>query len=745
MIDYKFSVYESMKSQEASDLSIDNYIGYIKHGANQDLVLKARTIYQKEGNSDAYKALKNTSKVITGSCVYESGKPKVADNIKAMNNLIVIDIDEAISEEKYYELRGDKYTYVIHRSFSGSGFCIFVKIDSERFEDSFLGLSQYYFDNYNITIDQSCSNKNRLRFISWDSEIHQNEKSNKFIPKNVKKFQAPKSSDINYVFHQDDFDNILRQIQEGGIDLCQEDYFRYVRIGMSIADKFGFSGADKFHFICSMGGKYNKKRAEHDYNGFVKNNQHKCSIGTFYYYCKEAGIDIYTEKTKTIINRVKIAKSQGNPTIESIVSNLKVANSITPSANDLSLINELILSKNDYSKEANADLTEIEQVIKFVLDTYSPHYDEISNKVFMNGKAMEDKGLNDIYLNCKKSFDFKVPVTDIMAILNSNQIKNVNNLSNFIKEYQHLTPTGVIDDYISCIHPRSEYNNWAFKRWIVGAVHNWTRDAGSTIVSPLTLVLTGQQHGTGKTSFLRNILPKELRQYFVQEKINSKDRDSMYRLSTSLMIFDDEFGGESFKDEKAFKALSDQIEINQRRPFAKHDSLFMRLAMLCGTSNVVDILKDITGNRRILPVKVESIEYERMMAINKIDLIIEAYNLLKEGFNFIIRTEEEIEYIRVNTEENTVVLPIEELFFKHFSVERSLDFPNEEVFNQNDMLEYLNKYSLLKPTKYDLREVLVKNKLIYKLHRIGEKVKQGVKLYLKGSTEVPKQDDKAPF
>jgi len=383
-MDYKFSLYESKEGRSASDLSLDNYIGMIKHGTNQDLVIEGRLLKQK-GDKDGYKALKNKSKVIMGSAVFESGKSKAAENIKALNNLIVIDIDVDVSDEKYHELKNDKYSFVIHKSFGGDGYCIFVKIDSSRFEDSFDGLADYYYQTYNITIDQSCKNKNRLRFLSYDPDIYQNEKSNKFVPKQVKKFQPPKPEATNYVFHHDDFDNIFRQITERQIDLVKGDYFRYIRIGFAIFDKLGHAGERYFQIINSFNPNLDKKNEAKEWRGLCKPGG--VGIGTFYYYCKEEGIDIYTEKTKTIINRVKVAKSQGTPTVDSIVSNLKVANNIEASREDRDLIDFLIQSRNDYSKEANSDLTQIEQVQRFIIDTYNPYFDEISKYVYVNEKV----------------------------------------------------------------------------------------------------------------------------------------------------------------------------------------------------------------------------------------------------------------------------------------------------------------------------------------------------------------------
>lgn len=743
-MEYKFSLYESVKGFTASDLSIDNYIGMVKHGANQDLVIKARAEKQK-GNIDKYKELKSTSKCITGSAVFESGKSKKAENIKALNNLIVIDIDTDISEEKYYELRNDKYTLIIHKSFGGDGYCIFVKIDSNRFEDSFDGLADYYYNQFNIAIDQSCKNKNRLRYLSYDPDIFVNEKSNKFIPKNTKKFQAPKSTETNYVFHQDDFDNIFKQIQERSIDLVKGDYFRYIRIGFALFDKLGHAGESYFQIINQYNPNLNKKNERKEWLALCKPGP--VGIGTFYYYCKEEGIEIYTPKTKAIINRVKIAKSQGSPTLESIVSNLKTANDITVTKEDESLIRELIESKNDYSKEANLELTEIEQLERFIIETYNPYFDEINKYIYINNKVMEDKQLNDIYLNCKKSFDFKTPIADIISVLHSSKIPTKNKLKEFIKSNLG-NPQGVIDEYASLIYPQTDYNIWAFKKWIVSAVHNWICDENERLVSPLTLVLTGSQHGIGKTSFFRNILPDELSSYMTEEKLSSNDKDSVYRLCKSLIIYDDEFGGDGFKDVKAFKSLSDINKVTQRRPFAKQDSIFKRRAIICGSTNESDILKDVTGNRRILPINIERLDYDRLLEINKTDLIIEAYNLYKSGFNWIIRTQEEINYIKENTSQNESVLPIEEIFWNHFSLNHSINYPERVVLNQGEILEYLNRVSVLKPTRYDLRDIMVKNKLNYKSFRVNERIKNGIELYrapYKSSYSGSKKVEEPPF
>jgi len=109
------------------------------------------------------------------------------------------------------------------------------------------------------------------------------------------------------------------------------------------------------------------------------------------------------------------------------------------------------------------------------------------------------------------------------------------------------------------------------------------------------LVLCGQKQGTGKTSFFRNLLPKELRKYLIEHRIDAKDKDSIYNLVKGLIVLDDEFGGLATKDVKDFKKIADANLIDIRLPYSAFYSKMKRKASLAGTSNESDVLKDVTG------------------------------------------------------------------------------------------------------------------------------------------------------
>jgi len=713
----KFSKYPTAKSIDKIDIDIQDYIDMVQKGTYQDLVLKARSV---KSDKDAYNQCKIKAPVITGSAVMKNGS-KTADNIEELNGLIVIDIDDDVDLTLLNQINNDKYTMLSHRSFGGDGLCVFVKINPNKFLESFNELAQYYWDNFNVAIDPSCKNKNRLRFISYDPYLFLNENSKKFIAKQVIK----KEKVHNFVFVNDDFQNILSQIQEKQIDLCQDDYDRYVRIGFGIASKFGESGFAYFDAICKYGSKYDANKIEKHYKNFCKGSG-QVSISTIYYYAKELGLKLYSEKTETIINRVSVAKSQGNPTIESVKKSLEKINNITDA--DEELIKFLIDSKKDF-KQLDETLTDSKKLQNFIYENYNPVKDTITNEIFINGQLLDDVKLNTIYFACKNYLDFAPTKSDVRDMINSEHTTLFNPLNEFFKNKLHENSESVIDDYINCIEPKSEYNNWAFKKWIVGCVHNWLAPINEPKVSPLTLVLCGQKQGTGKTSFFRNLLPADLQKYLIEHKIDAKDKDSIYNLVKGLLVLDDEFGGLATRDVKDFKKVADTNMVDIRLPYSSYYAKLKRRASLCGTSNEKDVLKDVTGNRRILPINVEKIDYNRLISLNTANLWLEAYQLYKNGFDWKIFSNDDIDFLQNNTIKNIENMPVEDLFFENFSIERNNFFEVEVVLSQGQILNFLNGIANFVVTKYDVKDIITKNKLENKLYKKYGKTMRGYCLY----------------
>lgn len=723
----KFSSYKTVTDTNKIDIDLQFYIDSVKNGKYQDMILQARSV---KSDKQKYKALKDIMPCITGSAIMNQGS-KVKSNIQELNGLIVIDIDDEVDIDTINKINADKYTFISHRSFGGDGVCIFVKINQNKFLESFFELGQYYWDNFNLTIDPSCKNENRLRYYSYDPYLFHNDKAKKFISK--AKIDKPKAKE-NFIFVKDDFTDVLDKI--ANIDLCQDDYARYCQIGFAIGSHFGESGLNYFKAICQNGSKYDAKNIEKHYKNFCKKGT--ITIATFYHFVKQEGIDIYSDKTKKTIKTVSAQKAQGTPTIESvkkhIIEVLKLDNP------DEDLIKQLIESNVKY--EIEDDETDVNQIKNFIADNFNPIRDSITNEIFINGLLLDDIKLNTIYFATKNTLSINVNKSDVRDMINSEATPTHNALNEFfkIKEFE----SGLIDKYVDCIQPQSDFNRWAFKKWIVGCVHNWISPINETKVSPLTLVLCGQQQGTGKTSFFRNLLPKDLSKYMIEHKIDSKDKDSIYNLVKGLIVLDDEFGGLATKDVKDFKKIADANQIDIRLPYSAFYSKMKRKASLCGTSNDISVLKDVTGNRRILPLNVISIDYDSMIKIDTDSLWREAFQLWRENFDWKIYSSEDIDYLAKNTNSNIEVMPVEEIFFTRFSLERTDYFTERRILNQGDILNFLNLNTSINITKFDVRDIFVKNKIEYKPYKLSGILKKGVELWIKPDFKNV-NDNEVPF
>jgi predicted P-loop ATPase len=148
------------------------------------------------------------------------------------------------------------------------------------------------------------------------------------------------------------------------------------------------------------------------------------------------------------------------------------------------------------------------------------------------------------------------------------------------------------------------------------------------------LILAGERQGTGKTEAFRRLLPKELKPYYAEISAGMKETDFNIMLAQKLIVMDDECGGKSKKDAIHIKSMLSKNTFTLREPYGKMNIDLKRLAVLCGTTNDLAILNDPTGNRRLLPMEIISIDFSHYNSINKEHLFLEAYHLFKNGFEW---------------------------------------------------------------------------------------------------------------
>jgi predicted P-loop ATPase len=218
--------------------------------------------------------------------------------------------------------------------------------------------------------------------------------------------------------------------------------------------------------------------------------------------------------------------------------------------------------------------------------------------------------------------------------------------------------------------------------------------------SPLVLVLVGGQN-TGKTEWFRRLLPDDLKSCYAEDKLD-QGKDSDILMTKKLIIMDDEMGGKSKAESKMLNRLTSSQTFSIREPYGVVSVDLNRLAMLCGTTNIEGLLSDPTGNRRILPIKVLSIDHQLYNSINKVALFMEMYHLYNSGYSHNL-SGDDIQVLNNSTDEFRAVSQEEDMLLKYFEI--PVNDNQSEYMTSTEILSYIKMRSQinLNPVMIGLR------------------------------------------
>jgi len=690
----EISIYKDHYEIVQSEItSIDAFISQISFGKWQKQVDEIRA----QSDKNAIKKLKILLPCVTPSGTFSERKE---NGLIKHSGFICIDVDHVANyDEEFKKISQDEYTYCAFRSCSGKGFAVFIKINSGRHLDSFLGIEQYYLEKYNIIIDPACKNVSRGRAVSFDPNIYVNEKSSTFKKYSDKRLKiSPKKIPV-IITGKSDFENIIQQIQNLGVDITNSSYAIFLQLGFSLASEFGEEGREYFHSVCQNSHLYSPEGCDKQYNHCLKSKGSGINIGTFYYYAKEAGLKLVSEKTKEIVSLSLIAK-RGGRSKEETYTLLQDLNGI--SKEESSEIVDKVYSVQ-FDSLTN-DLPKLSQIEIFLNSNYKLRRNVVTRFVENEGNELDSNITNSIYIKSRKEVDDKIKFEEIDRMIHSDFVENYNPLQDFFINRQNKEIT---TDWISilCQSIKSDnvYKNEFIKKWIVGIIASIFDSH-----SPLLLVLTGGQN-TGKTEFFRRLLPPSLKNYYAESKLDA-EKDSEILMCQKILILDDEFGGKSKFEAKRLKELTSKQEFTLREPYGRKNVTLRRMAVLCGTSNEDEILNDITGNRRIIPIRVNSIDFELYNSVNKEELLLQAYKLWQSDFSFEL-SNKEIGTLNIQTSEFEQISVEREMIYKFFKLPKNADI--------NEGLSYLQTSEIKSIIEKMTLQKLNINRLGQELKKLG--------------------------
>jgi predicted P-loop ATPase len=250
-------------------------------------------------------------------------------------------------------------------------------------------------------------------------------------------------------------------------------------------------------------------------------------------------------------------------------------------------------------------------------------------KGYSNFTELKEVDLNSIYRNCRKEFP-KLKRPDLQSLLFSDFSPKYNpfeeyvdNLPEWEEEYDFIE---MLANTIQT--PNQEHWLKCFKKWFVAMVGCMLVDE---IVNHTALVFFGGQ-GLGKTTWLDNLVPMELKEYKHSGFVNPKNKDTFVALSEKMLINIDELEALRANEIGAFKAMVTLPSVNIRRVYGHYTEHMPRRASFVASTNDKGILTDITGGRRFLMFETLSINYQHDIPLE--GAYAQALSLLRDGFKF---------------------------------------------------------------------------------------------------------------
>src|ERR1044072_1814222 len=302
------SIYSSIRqTKDGKEIPVDILLDYIREGQWQDDVLAVRN-----GKKD--------KATLAAACMSGVFTERKIAGLTRHSGLICIDIDDVDDPQELKSfLCPDKYVYAAFVSAGGKGLALLFRINPDKHAEAFEGLQEYLYTQYQVISDPSCRDVSRARFVSYDPYLYHNERAEKFC-QYPKKQPAALKKIPEIVFVKSDFDNIVHEIVARRLDIT-DGYHAWLRIGFAIADRFAEAGRTYFHQVSQCNADYRPDLCDRQYTNGLKAKKTGITIASFYYYAKQAGIRLFSEQTKLIVQSATFAK-KGARTKERVIKYL---------------------------------------------------------------------------------------------------------------------------------------------------------------------------------------------------------------------------------------------------------------------------------------------------------------------------------------------------------------------------------------------------------------------------------------
>lgn len=372
-----------------------------------------------------------------------------------------------------------------------------------------------------------------------------------------------------------------------------------------------------------------------------------------------------------------------------------------------------VLPSSDNPEEVTVKVPAIVVIENFLRKHYTFRVNEVTSRIEFKPNAatdfelLTDYKLNSIYRELKLN-RIKTNVSELRSIINSDFVPQFNPFKSY---FDGLPAWDGKTDYIGQLASTVRTTNdtlWikCFEKWLVALVGSAVKD---DVINHTVIVFSGKQ-GLGKTTWILNLIPQQLKQYVFSGTVNPSNKDTLVQISECLLINMDELESMSKSQIGELKELITKQAVRIRRAYGFHVEHMVRRASFAGSVNDKEFLNDTTGNRRFLCFEVTDIQYGHGIRMDQV--FSQAYALFRSGFQFWFDNAE-IEEITANNEQFQNVPFEEELLLTYYE-----PVPKEEsklFLSTTDIASNLaehRKFNITNASKINLGRALHKHKFV---------------------------------
>lgn len=279
----------------------------------------------------------------------------------------------------------------------------------------------------------------------------------------------------------------------------------------------------------------------------------------------------------------------------------------------------------------SGSVTVFDKVIRYVKHKYQVRYNEtaLEFEIRTEDEDWEELNINSLFIELIQS-GINITLNKLEILLKSHWIEKYNPIQNYFENLPKWNEENHIQklaNYITTTDNQSFQKH--FEKWLTRAVLCSLKKG---YVNKQCFVLFNTKQNSGKTSFLRFLIPAELEKYYTEDI--GIDKDGLISLCKSLIINIDELSVMSRIDVNTLKSFISKNTINARLPYDRKSSLMHRTASFCGSTNRSDFLTDETGSVRWQIFEVLEINFNYSKEININQVWAQAYFNASERKNY---------------------------------------------------------------------------------------------------------------